>query len=239
MFNNISLDDVHESKSTRQILLYISLTIMLCCVILYSTLAYKVYINNRSNIFPVHIFQFNYFLGVAAKHTIGILLPLLQKIGNHLLISSCYQNYAALFFWCSSSFDIIIMQLDRLLAIRKPYWHRAEVTNSVCIKTCLSSKVLAFGSTAIVCVVTQKFNACPDQLLLLNTLPSFVLCNSAIIITALLVTIAVSIYVTLKDHELKNKVQPSSTVGLPIEVFSTSTSGHLSTLNKQKGKKRS
>ena len=235
------MDQLEKSESSPALTSYIfiiSMIIMLGSVILYFILAYKVYNNNKSKIFPVHIFQINYFLGVAAALTIGILLPMLQKIRNYMSIPSCYHNYVGLIFWCSSSFDIIIMQLDRFLAIRKPFWHRSEVTNSVCIRTCLFTKFVAFLCTVLACFVTHEFYVCPEQLLLLNTLPGFVLCNSTTKITALLVTVMVSIYVTIKSTEFKNKVQPFSTAGLQMDVFSTPTSGQMPTLKKETGRNK-
>ena len=195
--------------------------IMIFSILIYTVLSWKIYRNNKNKIEPVHVFQLNYFIGVSSKLCYGIFSAIAWKIfvrGNSH--SLCIHQFFGLFCFSNSSLDIIIMQVDRVLAIYKPLWHQSELTTSIAVKTCVFIKIVSLAHAILAGVLDPESVHCSDCLRCMHTMPAYLYTNSYPKLIALTLTITVSGYVAVKMYRAENKIIPIQSNPVPRQTNS-------------------
>ena len=101
----------------------------------------RILVKQWKNLRPVHIYQGNYFAGLSLQAMSGV-LTLSQNIKNTPSTGTVCLHLILIFFSkVNMVYDIVIMQADRFLAVRKPLYHRTEVTAGLSWKVVGGSKV--------------------------------------------------------------------------------------------------
>ena len=96
---------------------------MLACVMTTDIMAaFCILKKNSSNIKPMTIFQANYFLGHGLICLGGLIVVVAQDKANAGEI--CPKETVRYFFVLSSIYDKMVLQLDRLVAVRFPYYYK-------------------------------------------------------------------------------------------------------------------
>ena len=72
---------------------------------------------------PVHVYLLNYFAGLSL-HTLAGVLTMHQHLVTLTPGTLCIHLVIIFFAKVNMVYDIIIMQMDRLLAVRRPLFHR-------------------------------------------------------------------------------------------------------------------
>ena len=164
-----------------------------------------------ANLETINVHQVNYFTGLALINSSGIHLIMSRVLDEPL--SFCPAHLLSHLFLLSNKYDIIILQLDRLLAIWKPYYYREYVDVKVTVKFILASKLFCMLIVLLSSIIDPYFLYCPacGKCTFLKTIYVYTVSYSAI--AAFILTVSVSIYVFIIVNKL-NTIQPQ--VSLPI-----------------------
>ena len=160
---------------------------------------------------PIHVHQVNYFTGLACINISGIHLVVSRAFDEPS--SFCPSHLLSYLFLISNKYDIIILQLDRLLAIRKPYYYEEFVDVKVAMKVVFMSKVFSISIAVISSMIDPIFLYCPSCGMCNFVKSVYLYSVSYPAIAAFILTILVSIYVSIMVNKL-NSIQPL--VSLPV-----------------------
>jgi hypothetical protein len=196
--------------------------IMIFSILIYAVLSSKIYRKNKNKIEPVHVFQLNYFRGVLTKLCYGIFSAIdwnaFVRGNSHSRL--CLHHFFGLFCFSNNSLDIIIMQVDRVVAIYKPLWHHSEVTTSISVMICLFMKIVSLVHAILAGVLDPESVQCSECLRCIHTMPAYLYTNSYPKLVALTLTIKVSGYVAVKMYKVENKIKPSQPTPVPRQTNS-------------------
>jgi hypothetical protein len=148
------------------------------------------------------------FFGTMALHMIVfyfILLFGVFPVSEHL----CFQYYFGLITTMVYCFGIISMQLDRFVAIFWDVHYKAHVTNSRAMKLCGLNVMIATTMGIASRFHNKEYAKCTNHPSLINTRKTNIFLNGIPKILAVIVTIAVSIYVVWKTKKLNKSIHPA------------------------------
>ena len=89
---------------------------------LYLIIPWKIWKKNSPDIKPVHTYQANYFLTLAL-FTLNTMIVLLSKRKEDVG-KICPKEFLKYFLSICLIYDVVILQLDRLVAVRYPYFYK-------------------------------------------------------------------------------------------------------------------
>ena len=174
-------------------------------------IAIRILQTNWKNYRPVHIYQVNYFTAFALADFSGLILVVSKvKDDPGQFCPSHVLNYL---FVISKEIDIAVLQLDRLIAVSKPYFYKANVDINLSLKVVGLFKLLSIIITVVGSIIDPIFLYCPSCGRCNYVSSIYVYTVSYPALSAFLLTLAVSIYVSIMMNKC-NAVQP--TVVLPV-----------------------
>ena len=182
------------------------------------TIALVLYKKNSQNIKPMNVFQANYFvgLGLLSISAMVVLLKDLDDIGK-----ICPKEFLRYFLKISNIYDVVILQLDRLVAVRYPYYYNEKMDVSISLKIVGISKIISVAITVIASIIDPVFVFCPacGRCLFVRSINVYTVCYPGL--SAFILTLAVSTYITKIVYTV-NSVQPVvhlPTIGRTVNVI--------------------
>ena len=132
---------------------------LLFCIVSQIAIITKILKLNWNELKPINVHQVNYFAGLALINSSGIHLIMSRVIDDPL--SFCPAHLLSHIFLISNKYDIIILQIDRLIAIRKPYYYKACVDVMLSVKVVLASKLVFIVIAISSSIFDPYFLYCP------------------------------------------------------------------------------
>ena len=228
--NNTSVANWNETAShinvpymqVGLVMSWVAVAMMLLSILIYIVLSCKIYNNNRNMVEPVHVFQINYFIGISLLLCYGLISVIVQEtfVRGNSLAHLCVYHFFGLFTFVNGSIDIIMMQIDRFLAIYKPLWHHSEVTTSLSMKICAYIKIVSTAHAVLAGFMDPDFGHCHECLRCMNTKPAHVATESYTKLVAVFLTTTISGYVAVKIYKNEKKHQQVGAM-LPTNRVST------------------
>ena len=139
--------------------LYLISIFLVISVIAQVIIVKRILQDNWSNLRPIDIYQVNYFSGLAFVNTCGIHLMISKALDKPN--SFCPSHILCYFLFITNKYDIIIVQLDRLVAVWKPYYYKEVIDFNLSIKVVLIEKCCTILITLISTFITPTFLYCP------------------------------------------------------------------------------
>ena len=174
---------------------------------------------NWKDLQPIHYHQVNYFLNIFLVSLFGLLvLP-----GDKLSVRGfCPVILGSYFLSIDNVYSIIILQIDRYIAVRFPYLYKSKVDVSVTIKTIIAAKIFSLLNVLISTIVDPVFLLCPlcSRCIYVHSVNIYTVSYPSL--AAIVLTIFVSIYVSIKANAL-NDIQPMIGRPLPLSVLTNDT----------------
>ena len=116
----------------------------------------------------MHVHQMNFMIVSALNVFFGVLIVLNEIIGFVLIVDvCCWLYFFGMFTQISFNIDVILMQLDRFLAV---YWnikYSGRVSTKMSLISCLSSKLTAIIVTLCVAYIDDSYGKCSADLALI------------------------------------------------------------------------
>ena len=130
--------------------LYGSLILVFAISAMYLRSCYIIYVKNRENLEPMHIFQLNFLMAIVLRSS----FPLMEitRFGMHNG-DSCWHYFFGLFCLICFNTDLLFGQLDRFLAV---YWnvkYKGRITTKMAKIGCIVSKLFGLMLTILVAVL--------------------------------------------------------------------------------------
>ena len=119
----------------------------------------KILRTNWRNLRPIDIHQVNYFAGLALINISGIHLVISRAFDKPL--DFCPSHLLSYIFLISNKYDIIILQLDRLFAIRMPYYYKEVVDFKISLKIVVLFKLFSVVIASLSSIIDPIFMYCP------------------------------------------------------------------------------
>ena len=193
----------------------ISLLILCIIVLLYGMISYKLYKKNQFDMEPMHVFQLNFMIVSTLRIIFPALSVLDQLIGfKHGPVASCLYYFPIFFAYLSFNTDLVLMQVDRFLAV---YWnmkYSSHVTYKLALRCCIGSKVFATLVTFLVAILDPEYSKCEDEYSYIHLKDWNIYLDAYPKLAVALLLVAVSTYMAITMIRLENKVKPM--VVLPI-----------------------
>ena len=194
----------YSSKLTLSLLSPILITLNLIIV-------WKIWKKNSPDFKPVHIYQVNYFVTLALS-TLNTMIVLLSKRKEDFG-KICPKEIFRYFLSICIIYDVVILQLDRLIAVRYPYFYNEKMDVSMSLKIIAIGKFVSMSIAVIGCIIDPVFVYCPVLGRCSFVHSIYVYTVSYPILAAFILTVSVSIYVSTKVYK-QISVQP--VVQLPV-----------------------
>ena len=213
-----------ESEISRSQLISIGL-ILLFCGLSNAAIVGRIWKKNRKDVRPLHVYQMNYFTGISFVCLVGSLV----LAGDSLSIGSfCPALLVSYFLSINNIYDIVILQLDRLLAVSKPLYYKSRVHTGISIKTVFFSKLFPVMFTCVGSIIDPVFIHCPvcTRCIYVHSVNVYTVAYPSL--AAILLTLVVSIYVSIKANKL-NSIQPI--VVLPVKRSGSTENPTTSTVS--------
>ena len=165
----------------------------------------KIALKNWNDLKPLHVHQINYFSNISGVCFIGLftLYGDLFRIGVY-----CPFIFLTYLLSIDNALDILVLQLDRFVAIKKPLLYRTQVDSSHALAVVLIAKVLTVVTACLASVVDPVFLHCPGecaQCIYVSSINVYTVAYPSLF--SFFITIFVSIYVS-KEANKFNSVQP-------------------------------
>ena len=154
---------------------------------------------------PIHIFQIN-FMSLSIWLLCFQCIKIIQDLVNQN--ESCLFYIFGFFGLTSWNCDIVLMQIDRVLAI---YWnlrYKSRVRTKMAIISCISSKFITMILSSIVFIYDETYFHCSHPLTLFHLKSSNVYMDAYPKLVVAGILLVVTIYVKLTMKNLEKKVQP-------------------------------
>ena len=188
--------------SRNRITLFI---IMIIGFFMYMFAIFKLYQQKRKSLKPLHIYQLNILIGITVSFMIALNTISLMMLDA--MKDICYVYFFRLVIRIIINLDIILLQLDRVLAFWKPLFHRTSVTLSTAISEACITKLVAIIAATIPFCIYPEFLICSKCFECNLTRPIFIFMTSYLCICTAIITVIVSLYALTVSIKL-NKVQP-------------------------------
>ena len=159
----------------------------------------------------MNVFQANYFVGLGLLSLSAMVVLLFKDLDD--IGKICPKEFLRYFLKISNIYDVVILQLDRLVAVRYPYYYNEKMDVSISFKIVGISKIFSVAITVIASIIDPVFVYCPacGRCLFVRSINVYTVCYPGL--AAFILTLAVSTYITKIVYTV-NSVQP--VVQLPI-----------------------
>ena len=181
----------------------ISLVILFCGVA-NTAIVGRIFKQNRTELRPFHVYQMNYFTSISLTAFVGVLILGRETFSFRGFCPGILLSY---FLSISSIYDIFILQVDRLLAVRAPYFYKSRVHLAVSVKAVVAAKVFSLAITIVASIINPIFVYCPACLRCVYVQSVHIYTVSYPVLVTMLITIVVSLYFSIKTNET-NSIQP-------------------------------
>ena len=183
---------------------------------------------NWRNLRPIDIHQVNYFAGLALINISGIHLVISRAFDKPL--DFCPSHLLSYIFLISNKYDIIILQLDRLFAIRKPYYYKEVVDFKISLKVVVLFKVISIIIAGLSSIIDPIFMYCPACGMCNYVQSIYLYTVSYPAIFVFTFTVIVSSYVFYIVNSV-NAIQPLVVLTYPSRNMEPSTANQDSPIN--------
>ena len=175
------------------------------CVASNSAIVVKIVKASWKQFRPLNVYQLNYFSGFIIITIIGMILVLSDNKSSVGQI--CPVFTISYFLNISNTFDIVILQLDRLMAVRKPLLYKTEVDAKMAVKVVAFSKIFSLGITIIGSINDPVFIRCPEceRHIYVHSVNVYTVAYPSL--AAFILTMSVSVYVSILANRF-NTIQP-------------------------------
>ena len=183
--------------------------LLLLAIALYGIASKKIFMKNKTNLEPIHIFQMNFMAVISLIICSSGLHIVKQVVGIESGSEDSCWSYLFWFFgnFCFNS-DVVLMQLDRFLAVLWNCEYKSRVTANMAVFSCILSKVVAVIVIVSVALLDSTFIQCSSPM------PMYHMKNTNIYLDAYpklfvaSVLISVSVYAGITTIRLDKKVHP-------------------------------
>ena len=182
-----------------------SLLLVVAILIMYCIISYKIYMKHKTNMEPIHVFQIN-FMSLSIWLLFFQCIKIIHELSN--FNESCLFYIFGFFGHFSWNSDVVLMQIDRFLAI---YWnirYKSRVTTKMAIISCLASKVCTTILTVFVVIYDKSYSQCSVPIFLYHLKSSNIYLDAYPKLVAACILLVVSIYMKNTMKNLKKKIQP-------------------------------
>ena len=186
--------------------------ILATCVVSNAAIVVRIVKANWKQFRPLNVYQINYFTGLALVTLTGMILVLSKN--NDSVDKICPTLIFSYFLNINNTFDIVILQLDRLLAVSKPLLYKTEVDATLAVTVVALSKLFSLGITIIGSIIDPVFIFCPacERCIYVHSVNVYTVAYPSL--GAFILTMVVSVYVSIMANSL-NSIQPM--VNLPLQ----------------------
>ena len=167
-------------------------------------IVWRILKKNWKELRPIHVYQINYFTGLSLVSFSGLMVILGDPLSYRGICPGTLLSY---FFSINYIYDIFILQLDRLTAVRKPFFYKNRVHAGLSVKVVVCFKVISVFITAVATFIDPVFLHCPvcNRCIYVHSINVYTVAYPSF--AAIILTIGVSIYVSIKTYKL-NSIQP-------------------------------
>ena len=153
---------------------------------------------------PMNIFQANYFAGIGLITLTGV-FSVYKNLENTGEI--CPKEFLRYLFNIMNIYDIVILQLDRFIAVQYPYFYHDYMDINMAMRILILSKIVSIAIAVIASVIDPIFIYCPacGRCLSVRSINVYTVCYPLLV--AFVLTLVVSYYASKAIHSL-NSVQP-------------------------------
>jgi hypothetical protein len=144
---------------------YGSLSLVLTIAAMYIRTSYIIYMKNKENLEPMHIFQLNLLMVCALRSSFPLMEITRYGMDN---TDSCWHYFFGLFCLICFNTDLLLEQLDRFLAV---YWnvkYKGRITTKMAKIGCIISKLFGLILTIFVAALDPTYGKCIKEYELLN-----------------------------------------------------------------------
>ena len=175
----------------------------------------KYYRKTKYNMEPVHVFQLN-FMSVS---TFLVFSPFIVAVIKLFGAGNCFGGYCPNYFYgffaeTCFNIDIVLMQIDRFLALYWDLLYKDRVTTNMALSACFLSKVFAIMLTTSIGYLDKEYSKCTYQCKysLFHLKTTNIYLDAYPKLVAISILVAVSMYVIYTIIKLRKKVQPLITL---------------------------
>ena len=211
-YSNITdqLDDFPPDASLYHYLATLFI-VMSFVLLMYVSAIIKLYQHKRTSLKSVHVNQLNIMISMAVSFIIALTNISFRMFGS--MKDVCYIYFFRLLIHIILNLDIILLQLDRFLAFRKPLFHRTSVTLSTTMTAACITKIVSLVAASFAVWIDPDFVICSKCFECFLSRPVFIFMTSCLCICTVIITVSMSIYVLTVSTKL-NKVQPQVNIQL-------------------------
>ena len=154
------MEDTLEEKHLSQELLLVIAIIMTIMILSFIYASRKVYKKYTGKITPNHVFQINFVISFAMKlfYTIYMIFDAVNRSWEEP--STCYHYIPGLIIFMMVNLDILIMQIDRFVAIFWSLNYPGLATNVRAVFACLGVKIIATAVTVVAVLLDTDYMVC-------------------------------------------------------------------------------
>ena len=200
MYNNTEYSDARKKLFIKIVFSPFLLTGALTNALI----VYKMVKKHWNDLLPIYVHRINFFFGVFLAMFSGIFTTF--AVGQEGFFCSLVL-FIYLFALLNHISDIFVLQFDRLVAISRPLYHHAEVTDTIAWKIVLGAKLFTLIILAITSTLEPSLVQYQPCHLCMYVHPAYVITHTVPILAALILTIIVSIYASVMIFK-QNKVEP-------------------------------
>ena len=189
----------YHLNSLETCLRVLSLLFVLTILIMYCVINYRIYMKHKTIMEPIHVFQIN-FMSLSIWLLCFQCIKIIQDLVNQN--ESCLFYIFGFFGLTSWNCDIVLMQIDRVLAIYWKLGYKSRVTTKMAIISCISSKFITMISSSIVFIYDTTYTHCSHPLSLFHLKSSNVYMDAYPKLVVADILLVVPIYVKLAMKNL-------------------------------------
>ena len=218
---------------SNNVLLIISFFFIFCIIILINSI-YKIYKKFNGQMKPNHIFMLNLLITFTLKCCYLIFIYHYTMLMSSGSFEVCFHYFVGLVIFISTNIDIIIMQVDRFVAVFWSLQYPGFATNGRAILTCFVSKLINIVVSLLVFFLDKDFPKCMKTIPLLITKTSSIVLISCPHLFVTVIVCIVSSYLGFKMVQIKKSenqvvnvsVVPSDEPCPQTEQARTNVNGH-------------
>ena len=202
--------DIEKDLRIRTDVLCFLVVIVIFFFILFSYLIFKMYKKYKGKIKPGHIFLINLIITFILTFSFLIFNPLypMLKLNTSVSFDFCPHYLFGLFLVVTINIDIIIMQIDRFVAVFWSLEYPAFATNGKAVLVCCVSKILPSAVSFTVLFLDTEYLKCADIFLLFFTRTTNMIFISCLNLSVTTFVGIVSSYLGFKMVKIKKTVNP-------------------------------
>ena len=207
----------------------LSIVFLISLTTLGGIILYRIYMKNKYSLEPLHIYLLNYVAGYTLRLAFGVM----RAAGKHEFFDQeyCPYYFFGLFTITFYNIDIMLMQIDRFLAI---YWnsaYKSRITATMATRSCIMSKSIAAVVTFLVFCLDQTYNKCSEPFAMFHLKKTNIYVDAYPSVAVAIIFVANSIYMAITIVKLDKKVNHH--VSLPTLTTVSANVAHIA-VNKKK-----